>query len=66
MPRTSAAAARKRRKHERVIAEQGSPADRLRRAWSWVLAELNHQPDHTEHALQAVTDLARDLNGRSH
>lgn len=62
MARTPAAAARKARKHERVIAAQETPAKRLRRAWSWVLAELKHDPDHTDQAIDAVTDLARTLN----
>jgi hypothetical protein len=63
--RTPAEAARKRRKHERVIAEQDTPQGRLRRAWSWVLAELKHNPDGVDDAITAITDLARDLNGRS-
>lgn len=63
--RTQASAARIRRKHEKTIAEQESDKKRLRRTWSWVLAELTANPDRTDQALDTVTDLARDLNERS-
>lgn len=63
--RTSAEAARKRRKHERAVEDANDPKIRLRRLWSWVLAELANRPDHTGHAIQQVTELAEDLNERS-
>lgn len=64
-PGTSArVAARIRRKHERVIAEQPDETTRLRRAWSWVLAELKRQPHEIDHAIGEVTRLAEHLNGR--
>jgi hypothetical protein len=65
MARTSAEAARKKRKHEKTVQEQPDQTTQLRRLWSWVLAELKTRPDHTEHALAAVRDLAEELNERS-
>lgn len=63
--RSPKVAARKRRKHERGIQDETDLKRQLRRAWSWVLAELAHNPERTEQALTTITDLARDLNGRS-
>lgn len=70
MTRTSTArtsvkeAARHRRKHERVISEQPDAVRRLRRAISFVLAEIKRQPHMTDYAVDEVTRLAVELNGR--
>lgn len=61
-PPTAAEAKRKRRKHERIIAAQDTDPKTLRRAWSWVLAELKANPDGTRTAITTVTDLAIHLN----
>lgn len=57
-----AAAKRRRIKHERRIADQANPLDRLGLTWSWLYAEARRVPHLLDATLERLHLIAADLN----
>jgi hypothetical protein len=59
---TQAAAIRRRTKHEKRIAEQANPLQKLAQTWAWVFAEAKRHPHQLNDLTSSVHALGVGLN----